>query len=72
MKATTRRSLRRVWHLVENWQVPAHIGLALSMGLFLGLVAQDYPSVIAPPVAAMIVTLILYPVMLTVWWRLNR
>jgi hypothetical protein len=72
MKATSRRSLRRAWYLAGSWQVLAHLNLALGMGLFMGLVAQGYPSVIAPSVAAMIGTFILYPVMLTVWWRLNR
>jgi hypothetical protein len=72
MKATTRRSLRRAWYLAGNWQVPAHIGLALGMGLTTGIIAQRYPSLITPLAAVIIGTFILYPLMLTVWWRLNR
>jgi hypothetical protein len=72
VRATTRRSLRRIWYLAGNWQVPAHIGLALCTGLTLGLVAQRYSSMITPPVAVIIGTFVHYPLMLTVWWRLNR
>jgi hypothetical protein len=72
MKASTRRSLRRAWYLATRWQAPAHICLALGMGLTLGLVAHHYPSVIPPLAAVIIGTFALYPLMLTVWWRLNR
>lgn len=71
MKATTKRSVRRAWHLAASWQVPAHIGLALGMGLVCGIVAQHYyPSTISPFIAVFIGTFILYPVMITLWWRL--
>jgi hypothetical protein len=70
MKATTRRSLRRAWHLAGNWQL--HIGFALAMGLTLGLVVQHYASMITTLATVIIGTFILYPLMLTFWWRLNR
>jgi hypothetical protein len=71
MRATTRRSLRRAWYLAANWQVPAHIGFALGMGLALGLVTQRFLSGIIL-LAAVLIGIVLYPVILTVWWRLNR
>lgn len=71
IRATTRRALRRAWHLAANWQVPAHIGFALSLGLALGLMAQGYSSV-TTLLAAVIIGIVLYPSMLTTWWRLNR
>jgi hypothetical protein len=71
MRATTRRSLRRACYFAANWQVPAHIGFALATGLTLGLVAQHYAPMITP-LAVILGTFLLYPLMLTVWWRLSR
>jgi hypothetical protein len=72
MKVATRRLLRRAWHLAGNWQVLAHINLALGMGLILGLVAERYATEITPLAAVIIGTLMLYPLLITIWWRLSR
>jgi hypothetical protein len=71
MKATSRRSLRRAWYLAASWQMPVHIALALGLGLSCGLVAQQYPSMITPHASALIGSFILYPLVITIWWRLN-
>jgi hypothetical protein len=36
------------------------------------IVAARYPEVISPPYAAMLGTLVVYPVMVAMWWRLHR
>jgi hypothetical protein len=61
--------LRRTWNLAASWQLPAHLGLALGMGLICGLVARRYGAMI-PPFDAVIC--MLYPLLLTIWWRLHR
>ena len=58
--------------LAGNWQIPAHIALALGMGFSCGFMAQRCPAVIDPLAAVIIGTFALYPLMLTIWWRLNR
>ena len=71
MKATTRRSLRRVWRVI-SWPLPSHLAFALATGLASGITAAHYPDVISAPYAAILGTLVLYPFMLTIWWRLQR
>jgi hypothetical protein len=71
MKTSTRRSLRRVWR-VMTWPLPAHLMFALGTGLASGITAAPYPNVIAAPYAAIIGTLVIYPVMVAIWWRLNQ
>jgi hypothetical protein len=44
---------------------------ALATGLACGIVAARYPDVIEPPYAAILGTLVVYPVMVTIWWHLN-
>jgi hypothetical protein len=70
MKTGTRRSLRRVWR-VMTWPLSGHIALALATGLACGGAASRYPDVLAPPYAAILGTLVVYPVMVAAWWRLN-
>jgi hypothetical protein len=71
MKATTRRSLRRVWRAM-SWPLPGHLVFALATGVASGATAAHYPDVISPPYAAILGAVILYPLMLTIWWRLHR
>jgi hypothetical protein len=70
MKMSTRRFLRRAWRVL-TWPVSAHIMFALGTGLASGIVASRYPDVIGPPYAAILGTLIIYPVMVAAWWHLN-
>ena len=56
MKATTRRSLRRVWR-VMSWPLPSHLAFALATGLASGVAAAHYPDVISAPYAAILGTL---------------
>jgi uncharacterized protein (DUF2062 family) len=65
-----RRSLRRAWR-VMTWPLSGHVALALATGLACGIAASRYPDVIEPPYAAILGTLILYPVMVAMWWHLN-
>ena len=71
MKTSTRRSLRRAWR-VMTWPLSAHLMFALGTGLASGIAAALYPTVIAAPYAAIIGTLVVYPVMVAIWWRLNQ
>jgi uncharacterized protein (DUF2062 family) len=70
VRTKRRRSLRRVWRVIA-WPLSGHVALALATGLACGTVASRYPGAIEPPYAAILGTLILYPVMVTAWWRLN-
>jgi hypothetical protein len=65
-----RRSLRRAWRAM-TWPLSGHVALALATGLACGILASRYPSAIEPPYAAILGTLVLYPTMVTAWWRLN-
>src|SRR5580693_4585228 len=68
---TVRRSLRRAWQMI-TWTLSGHIIFALATGITCGIVAARYPEVILPPYAAMLGTLVVYPVMVAMWWRLHR
>jgi hypothetical protein len=70
MKTATRRSLRRVWRAM-TWPLSGHLALALATGLTCGIAASRYSDVIEPPYAAILGTLILYPIMVAAWWRVH-
>jgi hypothetical protein len=71
MKPTTRRSLRRAWRVL-TWPLAAHIVFALGAGFACAIVATNYPQVMAPPYAAVLGAVVVYPAMVTVWWHLHR
>jgi hypothetical protein len=71
MRTANRRSLRRAWRMM-TWPLSGHIGFALATGLVCGIAAAQYPTVISAPYAAILGTLFVYPVMLLIWWGLNR
>ena len=55
------------------WVSPRHITLALVLGLLCGTIASRIDgSIIAPPYAATLGTLILYPLVMILWRRLTR
>ncbi len=54
-----------------TWPLSGHLALALATGLACGIAAARYPDMIAAPYAAILGTLVVYPVMVAVWWRLN-
>jgi hypothetical protein len=66
MRRTTRRALRRAWH-VMTWPLSEHVVLALVTGLALGIATANYPQAISPSYAAIFGTLVLYPVMVATW-----
>jgi hypothetical protein len=66
-----RRSLRRAWR-VMTWPLSGHVALALGTGLALGIADAHYPTLISPHYAAILGTLVVYPVMVAMWWRLHR
>jgi predicted PurR-regulated permease PerM len=68
---TVRRSLRRAWQMI-TWTLSGHIIFALATGIACGIVAARYPEVISPPYPAILGTLVIYPVMVAMWWRLHR
>ena len=70
MKVATRRSLRRVWRTL-TWPLSVHVVFALGTGLASGATAAHYPAVISAPYAAILGTLVLYPLMVVIWWRLH-
>jgi hypothetical protein len=70
MKTTTRRSLRRAWR-VMTWPLAGHIVFALGIGFACGIAATRYPEVMTPTYAAILGTVLLYPVMVIMWWRLH-
>jgi hypothetical protein len=55
-----------------TWTLSGHIIFALATGIACGIVAARYPEVISPPYAAILGTLVVYPVMVAIWWRLHR
>jgi energy-converting hydrogenase Eha subunit C len=55
-----------------TWPLSGHIVFALVTGLVCGIAARGYPDVIAPPYAAIVGTLMVYPLILMIWWRLTR
>jgi hypothetical protein len=67
---TRRRSLRRVW--LMTWPLSGHIALALGTGLALGIADAHYATVISPPCAVIVGTLVVYPAMVAMWWRVNQ
>ena len=71
MKTATRRSLRRIWR-VMTWPLSGHVVFALATGLASGFIAAHYPSVVSAPYAAILGTLVLYPLMVAMWWHLHR
>ena len=66
-----RRSLRRAWR-VMTWPLTGHVALALATGLACGIATAHCPMVISPPYATIIGTLVVYPAMVALWWRLHR
>jgi hypothetical protein len=54
-----------------TWPLAGHIVFALGIGFACGIVATCYPEVMAPPYAAILGTVVLYPVMVIMWWRLD-
>ena len=70
MSPKRRRSLRRAWR-VMTWPLSGHVALALATGLACGTVVSHYPDVIEPSYAAILGTVILYPLMVAAWWRLH-
>ena len=71
MNRTMRRSLRRAWRVMA-WPLSVHIVFALATGLASGITSAHYPTVISAPYAAIIGTLVVYPVMVAIWWRLHQ
>jgi hypothetical protein len=71
MKATTRRSLLRVWRAMA-WPLSSHLALALATGLACGITASHYPDVVSPSYAALLGTFVVYPLMLAIWCYLHR
>ena len=72
MRRTTRRALRRAWRTM-TWPLSGHIVFALATGLACGAAVARYPDVIAlaPPYAAILGTLVIYPVLVATWWRFS-
>jgi hypothetical protein len=71
MKIATRRSLRRIWWAV-SWPLSDHLVFALATGLASGAAVAHYTDVIFAPYAAILGTLVIYPLILVIWWRLHR
>jgi len=55
----------------DHVALSGHIIFALATGITCGIVAARYPEVISPPYAAILGTLVVYPVMVAMWWRLH-
>ncbi len=72
MRASTRRSLRRVWQVMTR-PLSEHVALALATGLVCGTLAARYPDMIelAPSYAAIAGTFVVYPLMVAAWWRFH-
>jgi hypothetical protein len=68
---TKRRLARRVWRLLTR-SLPAHVALALAVGLGCGVAAARYHTVISPPYAAILGALVAYPALVVAWRRLPR
>jgi len=60
----------RAWRVL-TWPLSGDVALAFATGLASGIAASRYPGVIEPPYAAILGTLILYPVMVAAWWRIH-
>lgn len=54
-----------------TWPLSSHIVFALATGLVCGIAARAWPDVIAPPYAAIVGTLMVYPLLVLIWRRLN-
>ena len=54
-----------------TWPLAGHIVFALGTGFACAAVVTHYPEVIARPYAAILGTVVLYPVMVAVWWHLH-
>ena len=55
-----------------TWPLSGHLVFALGTGLASGATAAHYPDVISTVHAAILGTLVLYPLMVLIWWRLHR
>ena len=62
--------LRRVARVV--WVSPRHAALALATGLVCGGLASRIDGMISPPYAAILGTVVAYPVLAAIWSRLPR
>jgi hypothetical protein len=56
-----------------TWPLSGHVVLALATGLACGTAVARYPDVIvlAPPYAAILGTLVIYPVLVATWWHFS-
>ena len=54
-----------------TWPLAGHVVFALGTGFACGIAATHYPDVIAPPYAAILGTVALYPVMVVMWRHLD-
>jgi hypothetical protein len=72
VRTKQRRSLRRAWQVLI-WPLSGHVALALATGLACGTAVARYPDVIAlaPPYAAILGTLVIYPVLVATWWHFS-
>jgi len=52
------------------WVSPRHAVVALAIGVLCGVLAARVDGMIPPPYAATLGTLVLYPVLVTVWRRI--
>jgi len=70
MRTATRRSLRRAWRMM-TWPLSGHLAVTLGTGLACAISAR-YHDVMAPLYAAILGTFVVYPMVLVIWWQLNR
>jgi hypothetical protein len=54
------------------WISPWHAALALAIGVVCGALSSRVGGMIAPPYAAILGTLVVYPVLVAVWWRMPQ
>ncbi len=54
-----------------TWPLAGHIVFALGIGFACEIAATRYPEVMTPTYAAILGTVLLYPVMVIMWWRLH-
>ncbi len=54
------------------WVSPRHVALALATGLVCGSLASRIDGMISPPYAAILGTLVVYPTLIAVWWRMPQ
>jgi hypothetical protein len=57
---------------VEEGNTRRSYRVALGTGFACAVVATNYPQVMAPPYAAVLGVIVLYPAMVTVWWHVHR